>query len=109
MSHGQPYTPYELRLIRGRKENDHTFVELGELLGRTGPAISQKAALLEGRRQRWNPPRKRPIRPDQDAQWSHEARLIWLYGPDRTGDIISGKDPKTNADLAAWRALGRAA
>lgn len=33
-------------------------------------------------------------------------RLEWLYGADRTDLICSGYDSATNADLAAWEALG---
>lgn len=35
------------------------------------------------------------------------ARLTWRYGTERTTEIISGRDPETNADLAAWRSLGQ--
>ena len=34
-------------------------------------------------------------------------RLIFQYGPERTCDILDGRDPGTNADLDAWRALGQ--
>lgn len=34
-------------------------------------------------------------------------RLNWLYGEDRADRISVGQDPKTQADLARWRALGR--
>lgn len=32
--------------------------------------------------------------------------LRWRYGDARTQQIVAGKDPKTNADLAAWKRLG---
>lgn len=32
--------------------------------------------------------------------------LAFIYGPERAADILNGRDDKTNADLAAWRALG---
>lgn len=35
------------------------------------------------------------------------GRLAWQYGPDRAALIMDGKDPKTKADLMAWRHLGR--
>jgi hypothetical protein len=34
------------------------------------------------------------------------ARLAWQYGPDRASLIMDGKDPKTKADIMAWRHLG---
>lgn len=37
----------------------------------------------------------------------HTARsLAFQYGPDRARSIMAGTDAATNADLAAWRALG---
>lgn len=33
-------------------------------------------------------------------------RLAWSYGPDRADRICLGKDPKTQADVSAWCALG---
>lgn len=33
-------------------------------------------------------------------------RLEWLYGHERASRIIEGRDPKTQMDLTAWRALG---
>jgi hypothetical protein len=35
-----------------------------------------------------------------------EARLLWLYGPERTYRILDATDAATKADLKAWRALG---
>lgn len=32
-------------------------------------------------------------------------RLMWLHGDARTQQILDGKDPKTNQDLAAWKRL----
>lgn len=40
----------------------------------------------------------------QDHTWD---RLAWIYGADRADNITTGKDPKTSADLRAWRQLGR--
>ena len=34
------------------------------------------------------------------------AVLNWLYGPERTTEILAGRDPQSNADLAKWRGLG---
>lgn len=34
------------------------------------------------------------------------ARLQWLYGADRTEDILDGTDGPTRADVAAWKRLG---
>lgn len=34
------------------------------------------------------------------------ARLRWAHGDARAAKIIAGKDPATNADIAAWNALG---
>ena len=39
-----------------------------------------------------------------DLQWMRT--LAFVYGPERAGAIIAGRDPKTNEDLAAWRRLG---
>jgi hypothetical protein len=33
-------------------------------------------------------------------------RLVWAYGADRAREIITGRDPTTQADIAAWRQLG---
>lgn len=33
-------------------------------------------------------------------------RLAWLYGEQRAYQIYSGRDPETQADIAAWNALG---
>lgn len=38
----------------------------------------------------------------------HTARnLAWSYGEERAARIIAGQDPKTQADIARWQALGR--
>lgn len=49
-----------------------------------------------------------------DAERAAEAlqtmtweRLASCHGPDRADRIMAGQDPKTNADIQAWRALGR--
>jgi len=34
-------------------------------------------------------------------------RLAWRHGPERAEQILAGRDPEANADLAAWRNLGR--
>lgn len=34
-------------------------------------------------------------------------RLAFIYGPERASLIQEGRDPKTQADLAAWRNLGQ--
>jgi hypothetical protein len=36
----------------------------------------------------------------------HERRLSDFRGPERAALILAGNDPASNADLAAWRALG---
>lgn len=35
------------------------------------------------------------------------ARLAWQYGAERAARISAGQDAATEADKAAWRALGR--
>lgn len=40
----------------------------------------------------------------QQVTW---ARLVECYGYQRAQLICQGRDPQTNADIAAWRALGR--
>ena len=49
----------------------------------------------------------------QDVTHSWDAftarRLIWHYGPERAAAITTGQDPATEADVAAWNALGRRA
>lgn len=47
--------------------------------------------------------------PDNGHSWRDHTRrsLLWLYGPERAHAIETGKDTRTNADLAAWRNLGR--
>lgn len=34
------------------------------------------------------------------------ARLEWAHGPERAQAIEAGRDARTIADLAAWKALG---
>jgi hypothetical protein len=34
------------------------------------------------------------------------AKLRWQYGDERAELITAGQDPRTNLDLAKWRALG---
>lgn len=33
------------------------------------------------------------------------ARLVWAYGDARANQILAGKDPNTNRDIAAWKRL----
>jgi hypothetical protein len=42
---------------------------------------------------------------DQQTENFHD-RLRWAHGNEHAARIIAGKDPKTNADLAAWKRLG---
>lgn len=51
---------------------------------------------------------RHPVHIVPAAQWMTptELRLAWLYGAERAARIIEGRDPKTEADLAAWRRLG---
>lgn len=49
-----------------------------------------------------------PIRTEFD--WDYQTlidRLVWCYGADRAAEIIAGRDPQANADLEAWRQLGK--
>jgi hypothetical protein len=41
-----------------------------------------------------------------DATERLRDRLRWAHGDARAAQIITGQDPKTNADLAAWKRLG---
>lgn len=44
----------------------------------------------------------------QDAEWRRTyAHLVWLHGDERGGEIVRGTDVETNADLGAWRFIGR--
>lgn len=36
-----------------------------------------------------------------------EDRLRWAHGPERAREIMAGKDAAANADLKAWKNLGR--
>lgn len=45
----------------------------------------------------------RPTRDNFDRLF---ARHVWLYGLPYAIDVAKGRDAATNADLAAWRALG---
>lgn len=50
-------------------------------------------------------------RADEATERLHE-RLRWAHGDPKAAQIVAGNDPRTRADLAAWRALksiGRAA
>lgn len=41
------------------------------------------------------------------AEWVRlRSALKWRYGADRAAQVLAGQDDATNADLAAWRALG---
>lgn len=40
------------------------------------------------------------------AQLQAARTLAFVYGAERAAEILNGRDDKTNADLAAWRALG---
>lgn len=42
-----------------------------------------------------------------DLQWMNT--LLFVYGPERAAAIVTGRDPKTNEDLAAWENLGAGA
>lgn len=42
---------------------------------------------------------------DEAVERLHE-RLRWAHGDARAAQIVAGQDPKTNADLAAWKRLG---
>jgi hypothetical protein len=39
----------------------------------------------------------------------HARRLTAFHGSERAELILAGRDPETNADIAAWRALGASA
>lgn len=41
------------------------------------------------------------------ARDRYEATLHFLYGPRRAEQILDGGDPAHQADVAAWRRLGR--
>ncbi len=36
-----------------------------------------------------------------------KSRLQWQRGSDAAADILNGRDPSTQADIARWNALGR--
>lgn len=63
----------------------------------------QEAERLAGLRQA---ERARVRRDRGDARQFLEDRLIWLYGGARAAEIMAGRDPATQADIAAWRRLG---
>jgi hypothetical protein len=46
---------------------------------------------------------------DEGHSWLRHtySRLAWLYGHERAFRIMVGKDEQANADLKAWRRLGR--
>lgn len=45
---------------------------------------------------------------DPGHSWEEHAerRLAFAYGPDRAKAMMTGRDPSTNADIAAWGRLG---
>jgi hypothetical protein len=45
---------------------------------------------------------------DPGHSWEEHAerRLAWVYGPARAEAVMAGRDPATNADIAAWTGLG---
>lgn len=55
------------------------------------------------------------LTPDRTAVGKHPQRpgeqlrrmLAWRYGPDTAALILFGLHEPTNADIAAWRRLGR--
>ena len=54
------------------------------------------------------PPTPKPAKTVNGYDERTMARLQWQYGPERAVAIVAGIDPATNADLAAWNALGGA-
>ena len=46
-----------------------------------------------------------PLPNDFAAQEDLRAKLLFQYGPERAGAILTGQDEKTNADLAAWERI----
>lgn len=50
------------------------------------------------------PPDKRQVAALNAADL--HARLTWRHGPERTADILAGRDERTRVDLARWRLLG---
>jgi hypothetical protein len=57
------------------------------------------------------PAERYPNTESRSADWQSytHIRLAWAHGPERAAAIIEGRDPQTEADLAAWRSLGRRA
>jgi hypothetical protein len=50
----------------------------------------------------------RYVQNDHRDAWDRlRRRLAWAHGETRAALILAGLDDATNADLAAWRALGR--
>ncbi len=45
---------------------------------------------------------------DPGHSWEEhtERRLAFAYGPARANAMMAGRDPVTNADIAAWNGLG---
>jgi hypothetical protein len=51
-----------------------------------------------------NPNRCGPPHPIEEQTW---FRLVECHGYERAKSIVEGTDPEANADIKAWRELGR--
>lgn len=58
----------------------------------------------------YHPFRIAPVKPEATIsdEWRMlKEKLLWNYGLQLAHDKLEGRDPAWNADVAAWRGLGR--
>lgn len=99
------WTPYEDAVLRQFAANKATVAEATDHLGRPYEGAMTRARKLKVRFRRAAKPQ--PRKPMAPGFALLHAQLCWHYGPERTDAIFAGADGETNADLAAWRKLGR--
>jgi hypothetical protein len=97
-SDGLPWSPRDYATLKDGIADGRSAREIANELGRTEAAVRRRAYVLglPGFLAR------------SPGEWGLlRASLTWRYGAERTQRIFACKDEATNADIAAWRALGR--
>lgn len=101
------WTPYEDRRLADTVFANGSLSDLAEELGRSLFAIYSRSKRLGLARDRSGKPQPRA---PMAAEWrSLHCSLSWRYDPETADAIFAGKHEPTNADIAAWRRLGRTA
>ncbi len=82
--------------------------EIAALINRSYSHVLYAIRACDGRRRVWKPRLDKGQKRKEAELTRLTARLQWSRGPDRTKAILEGRDPATQADVAAWNNLGRA-